>query len=85
MMLFARRIARDASKITMHDVGLLRKHAFTDAEIFDIVATAAGRAFFTKILDGLGVTTDASFMRLDKSFRDALTVGRPIETEAVEA
>jgi uncharacterized peroxidase-related enzyme len=85
MMRFARRIARDACKITTHDVDLLRKHAFTDAEIFDIVATAAGRAFFTKILDGLGVTTDASLMRLDKSFRDALTVGRPIEAEAVEA
>jgi hypothetical protein len=72
MMQFARRVARDASSITSADVDTLKEHGFKDAEIFDIVATAAGRAFFTKILDGLGVELDDSFTKLDASFRDAV-------------
>jgi uncharacterized peroxidase-related enzyme len=78
MIRFARQVASDASRITPDDVSELKKHGFTDAEIFDIAATAAGRAFFTKLLDSLGVETDASFMTLDKSFREPLTVGRPV-------
>lgn len=78
MIRFARRIARDASQITPGDVGELKAQGFTDAEIFDIAATAAGRAFFTKLLDALGVEPDASFMTIDSSFRDPLTVGRPV-------
>jgi hypothetical protein len=84
MMRFARQVARDASRVTAGDVELLKKHGFTDEEIFDIAATAAGRAFFTKILDALGVETDSSFMALDESFRKPLTVGRPIACNAVE-
>lgn len=78
MIVFARQVARDASSITPEDVGVLKSHGFTDAEIFDIAATAAGRAFFTKLLDALGVALDESFMKIDQSFRDPLTVGRPI-------
>lgn len=74
MMQFARSIARDATSIDSNHVDTLKKHGFTDAEIFDIVATAAGRAFFTKILDGLGVELDASFNKLDQSFRDSVAV-----------
>jgi uncharacterized peroxidase-related enzyme len=72
MMKFARRVARDATSIGAGDVENLREHGFADAEIFDIVATAAGRAFFTKILDGLGVELDASFSKLDPSFRESV-------------
>lgn len=80
MMQFARRVARDATSVRASDVEPLREHGFTDAEIFDIVATAAGRAFFTKVLDGLGVQLDASFKKLDPSFRDSVAaVTRPAE------
>jgi uncharacterized peroxidase-related enzyme len=84
MMRFARQVAKDASRVTSGDVDLLKKHGFTDAEVFDIAATAAGRAFFTKILDALGVEGDSSFMKLDRSFREPLTVGRPIAIREVE-
>ena len=47
-------------------------------------ATAAGRAFFTKLLDGLGVETDSVFVQLDEPIRQALTVGRPIGFGDVE-
>jgi uncharacterized peroxidase-related enzyme len=79
MMAFARKVARDASKITAGDVDALRQQGFSEAEIFDIAAASAGRAFFTKILDALGVEPDAPFMAMDESLRELLTVGRPID------
>jgi uncharacterized peroxidase-related enzyme len=86
MMRFARQVARDAASVTAADVDALRDLGHSDAEVFDIVATAAGRAFFTKVLDSLGVQPDAPFGRLDAPLRDALTVGRPIdEGDCVQA
>ena len=79
MMAFARKVARDATTVTPADADGLRAHGFSDAEIFDIVATAAGRAFFTKLLDGLGVLGDAPFGTMDAAFVAALTVGRPLD------
>jgi uncharacterized peroxidase-related enzyme len=76
---FARQIARDALRVTEDQVAALRKHGYTDAEIFDIAAAAAGRAFFTKVLDALGVEPDSPFLAFDESFRRTLTVGRPID------
>jgi uncharacterized peroxidase-related enzyme len=81
---FARKVAKDASRITSGDIDLLKKHGLNDDEIFDISATAAGRAFFTKLLDALGVEPDSTFGELEKSFRDAMTVGRPIGYRAAE-
>jgi len=79
MMDFARKVARDASRITSGDVEVLRSHGFSDEEIFDIAATAAGRAFFTKLLDSLGVEADGAFLKMSQELRETLTVGRPID------
>lgn len=76
---FTRQVVKDASRVTSGLVGQLKEHGLSDAEIFDIAATAAGRAFFTRLLDGLGVEPDSSFLELDESFRAPLTVGRPID------
>lgn len=81
---FARKIANDASAITAEDVEGLKAHGLGDAEIFDIAAAAAGRAFFTKLLDALGVRADIAAGKLDDDFRVPLTVGRPISTEPAE-
>lgn len=59
MMRFAEKVALDATTTTAEDVANLKQLGLTDADIFDVVAAAAGRAFFTKVLDGLGVTLDA--------------------------
>jgi len=80
MVRFARQIAQDASQVTADDVAALRTSGYTDAEIFDIAATAAGRAFFTKLLDALGVAPDSPFLALEEPLRRSLTVGRPIDT-----
>jgi len=79
MVAFARRVARDASTVTRADVDALRRCGWSDADIFDAAAVAAGRAFFTKLLDGLGVTTDAAFRALDAPLRDALAAGGAID------
>ena len=82
---FARRIAQDASRITSGEVAVLREtHGLSDAQIFDIVAIAASRCFFAKLLDALGSEPDAGFMKLDDELRHTLTVGRPIGVGAPE-
>ncbi|MFY0990645.1 carboxymuconolactone decarboxylase family protein [Halomonas sp. C05BenzN] len=80
MMAFAGQVARDAGSVTAGDVAHLRAQGFADDEIFDIVAVAAARAFFTKMLDGLGAEPDAPFREVDAGLREALTVERPMAT-----
>jgi uncharacterized peroxidase-related enzyme len=78
MVRFARLVARDAAAITAADVQCLRDHGLDDAAIFDIAATAAGRAFFTKILDAVGSMPDASLGRIAEELGRSLTVGHPV-------
>ncbi|MEJ8826906.1 hypothetical protein WKW80_33735 [Variovorax humicola] len=78
-MRFARQVARDASGVTSSQVEELKTCGLSDAEVFDIAAVAAGRAFFAKLLDALGVTPDAPFLALDEALRERLTVGRGID------
>jgi uncharacterized peroxidase-related enzyme len=84
MMAFAEKLARDASAITEADVRALRAHGFTDAEVFDIAATAAARCFFSKLLDALGAEPDAAFDGLDEGLKRRLTPGRAISRTAGE-
>jgi hypothetical protein len=78
LMRFARGVARDASAITAEDVAELKGYGFSDAEVFDVVAVVAGRAFFTKIIESLGAAADAPLHAIDDELREALTVGRPV-------
>ena len=48
-------------------------------DVADVVAAAAIRCFFTKVVDGLGFQPDAAYEDLDEGLREALVVGRPIE------
>lgn len=79
VMELAAKVAGDATAVTGGDIDRLRSLGLSDAEIFDVVAAAAARSFFSKVLDGLGVAPDARFAALDAALRDALTVGRPID------
>lgn len=84
VVVFARKLARDASTINQQDIDTLKNHGYTDAEVFDISATVSGRAFLTKLIDALGVEMDVTAYEMDPDFRQALTVGRPIAKGAVE-
>lgn len=78
IMDLAEQVVADATAVTAQDVERLRGHGLTDAEIFDVVATAAMRCFFAKTLDALGVRPDARFAAVDPELREVLEVGRPI-------
>lgn len=84
MMRFARQVARDASAVTADDVAALKGHGLTDAEVFDIAAAAAARAFLTKLVDGLGAEPDAAYLEMEDGLRRTLTLGRPIDRLAPE-
>ncbi len=79
IMDFARQVATRAGGVTQADVDALRAHGLADEEILDVALAAAARAFFTKVLDGLGVQPDAAYRALEPELRDVLTVGRAIE------
>ena len=82
---FARQVAKDATKVSSGLVDRLKyRHDLTDAEVFDIAALAAGRAFFAKLLDGLGVETDRTWKVLSADFRENLSIGRPMDLRAPE-
>jgi uncharacterized peroxidase-related enzyme len=75
----ATQVAVDASSVSAADVQRLRDHGLGDPEILDVVLAAAARAFFTKVLDALGVQADAQLGEmLDPEVRRQVTVGRPI-------
>jgi uncharacterized peroxidase-related enzyme len=76
---FATHVAGDASSITAADVDELRNQGLSDPEIVDVALAAAARAFFTKVLDALGVQADAELgLSFDPEVRGQVTVGRPI-------
>ena len=85
-MRYGAQLARSASTVTDEaHVAPLRAAGFGDAEIFDIAAIAAGRAFFAKLVEGLGARPDAAYGQLPEPLKQALTVGREIESEEAAA
>jgi len=81
MMTFARKVARGAYLVTASDVDALKQHGFTDGEVFDIVAAVGARAFWTTVVEALGVTPEPPLLELETEFRKTLTVGRAIAAD----
>ena len=78
-MRYAALVARDANQVNNEIIEQLRAHGYEDDEIFDIAGIAAGRAFFSKFVEGLGAAPDHAYASLPRSLRQHLVVGRPIE------
>jgi len=79
VMELADKVAADGTSVTQGDVDRLRALGLSDADVFDVVAAAAARCFFSTALDALGVQPDARYREtLAPELREALTVGRPI-------
>jgi uncharacterized peroxidase-related enzyme len=79
---FARKVVREAEKITEEDIDELRSLGFSEADIFNIILTAAGRCFFSKVLDATCTLPDAALRDMPDQLRAALTVGRDIAQQA---
>lgn len=75
----ATRVAVDASTISAATIEPLRRAGFSDTAVFDIVAAAAARCFFSRIPDALGVQPDPGYRELSPALRRQLVVGRDIE------
>jgi uncharacterized peroxidase-related enzyme len=80
VMDLADKVAADATSVSEADAVRLRALGLSDAEILEVVAAAAARCFLSKALDGLGVQADAKYAQLEPDLREALTLGRPIES-----
>ena len=78
VMDLAEKVVDDASSIGDGDLQPLRDLGLSEAEIMDVVLTAAARCFFAKTIDAMGVRADAEYRELDPELQDALVVGRPI-------
>ena len=75
---FAAKVAVDASSVTQDDVEALHAAGLSDAEVADVVYAAAARAFFTKVLDGLGAQADPEIAASTPSdLVGTMVVGRP--------
>lgn len=76
---FATKVARDASAVEQSDIDALRDVGLSDAEVADVVFAVAARAFFAKVLDGLGARLDrATAGTFDLEMLQAMVVGRPV-------
>ena len=75
---FAQKVALEAEKITQQDVDELRGLGFSDADVFNVIAAAAARCFFSKVLDATGTQPDGVLREMSDQLRSALTVGREI-------
>jgi uncharacterized peroxidase-related enzyme len=84
MLGFARKVARDAATVEKADIDTLKGFGYSDAEVFDIAAAVAGRAFFTKVLDAMGSLPDQAFLSIGDELVTRLTVGRSIDTRKPE-
>lgn len=79
VLAFAGKVAVDAVSVAQADVDALRAVGLSDAEITDVVLAAAARAFFTRVLDGLGARLDApTAARFAPDLLAPLVVGRPV-------
>jgi uncharacterized peroxidase-related enzyme len=76
---FAAKVAVDAPSVEQADVDRLRAVGLTDGDIADVVFAAAARAFFTRVLDGLGAQLDAeTAAAFSPQLLEAMVVGRPV-------
>ena len=76
---FATKLARDAAAITQRDVDALRDAGLSDAEVADVVFAVSARAFFTKVLDGLGAQLDPeTAATFPPDVLETMVVGRPV-------
>jgi uncharacterized peroxidase-related enzyme len=75
---FAAKVAASAETVDQDDIEKLRRAGLTDADIADIVFAAAARAFFTRVLDGLGAQLDSeTAASFSSDIMESMVVGRP--------
>jgi alkylhydroperoxidase family enzyme len=62
VLAFAEKVALHAHRVTQEDVNHLRSHGVTDAEILDVILTAALACFVGREADATGFQLPAAFL-----------------------
>jgi uncharacterized peroxidase-related enzyme len=76
---FAAKVATDAASVDQADVDELRAAGLGDADIVNVVYAVGARAFFTKVLNGLGVQLDSqNAQAFEGDLLASMIVGRPV-------
>jgi uncharacterized peroxidase-related enzyme len=78
MLDFAVKLTERADQITAEDVEALRRAAFDEAQILDIILVAAYRNFMSRVVNAAGLTLEGRLAALPPDFRDAMATGRPV-------
>jgi uncharacterized peroxidase-related enzyme len=75
---FAAKVATSAETVDQDDIDKLRHVGLADGDIADVVFAAAARAFFTRVLDGLGAQLDSeTATSFSPDLIESMVVGRP--------
>ncbi|WP_028660302.1 carboxymuconolactone decarboxylase family protein [Nocardioides insulae] len=83
---FATKVAVDATSVDRADIEGLRAVGLSDTDIADVVYAVAARAFFTRVLDGLGALTDLeTAATFDDRALATMIVGRPVGPAKTES
>jgi alkylhydroperoxidase family enzyme len=83
VMAFAEKIIREPHGTATADADALRDLGLTDTEILDIALVAGARAFFSKVIDSMGVEPDPTrFADFPPTLLEAVTVGRPFPSSS---
>jgi uncharacterized peroxidase-related enzyme len=76
---FAQKVAVDAASVEQSDVDALRAAGLSDGDVADVVFAVAARAFFTRVLDGLGALLDPEIAAtFPPELAEAMVVGRGV-------
>ena len=79
MLEYAEKVTVAAHSVTEDDVERLRRHGFSDEQVFDVALCAAVRNLFSRLIDAVGATPDPDLHELEPAeLRQALVVGRPL-------
>jgi len=68
----ARQVAAAPADVTAKDLKPLRELGFADAEILDVVLTAAIRCFFSSVLSATGAEPDPALADQDPALKAAV-------------
>ena len=79
IMDFAEKVAADPTDVTQSDVDHLRSLGLSDRDVLDVVLTVAARAFFTTVIDSLGMPPETELVeQVEPELLAVLVVGRPL-------
>lgn len=81
IMDFAGKVAADPADVTQADIDHLKSLGLTDRDVLDVVLSVAARAFFTTVIDSLGMSPERELVaQVEPELLEVLVVGRPLPT-----